>query len=166
MRKRGRVRVSEHRPPLQGILSHFKANASWGNQKTWQKPPGGKLTGVCSFFSSSSNSEAAWHSSRHVSPAASPVSTDSISGVRSSHRNEGGRQERWEQRGGKGKRRKEDKERGRMNELHKGGKSGTKLRWRGELVGYSKKSREKSDSPVQINVLTRISDNNVWGFFC
>lgn len=45
---------------------------------------------IYNFFSPSSthNMPAAWHSSRSVSPAAPPVSTDSISGVK----NESGRQ--------------------------------------------------------------------------
>lgn len=43
----------------------------------------GKLTGVCAgFLFFSFNMLAAWHSSQPVSPAASPVNTDSISGVK------------------------------------------------------------------------------------
>lgn len=62
-------------------FSYFRISISRGNQRPDKKPPKGKLTRLW-VFSSSFNMAAAWHSTQPVSPAASPVNTDSISGVK------------------------------------------------------------------------------------
>lgn len=109
-----------------GEFSYFRISISRGNQRPDKKPPKGKLTRLW-VFSSSFNMAAAWHSSQPVSPAASPVNTDSISGVKFT--------QEWKRKTEKDKKREGRWGRGRRKT--RGRKGRNKVTVRERVDGYS-----------------------------
>lgn len=107
-------------------FSYFRISISRGNQRPDKKPPKGKLTRLW-VFSSSFNMAAAWHSSQPVSPAASPVNTDSTSGVKFT--------QEWKRKTEKDKKREGRWGRGRRKTRGRKGRNKVTVRERGD--GYS-----------------------------